>query len=477
MRRSAFLAELRAAVCGAADRSLSEAGQSTEGCPWLEYWMAYYSSQGASHIEGAIRKFAPEAATATSARDYIPIVAERVRQGAARYAESGEIPDVPQDMTGAMALGGMVAFKGREGGARPPRSVPAIRRELGAGQPLEGGVRSQMESAFGAGFSHVRFHSDGRAARLSNDLNARAFTVGEHVAFGAGEYRPGTLVGNALIAHELAHVLQQRDASPSRAGERIEDGARQPIEEDADRSAAEAVLSMWTRTSSAAMTFPSVAVPRFKSGLALRRCKGKEGDSDPKRFEEIKKVLQETPTGRDALKTMEDYKVGVRFVKGGPHYDPDSNTMLLSYSQGISRSALAFAHELYHAKRQNEGTGANTTANIKKLSREDYVNQMIEEEAEGTVRAIEEKIELEGTKIDVSKDVYPLESEYRAAYKAAVDAAKAKDPAVTDDALKAIGRAAGKKRLIEGIENGEVKAGDSGQNYRVYYGKGWDDAH
>jgi hypothetical protein len=72
-----------------------------------------------------------------------------------------------------------------------------------------------MEGAFGRSFTGVAVHTDGRAARLLSNLNARAFTVGEHVAFGGGEYRPVTMIGDALIAHELAQVVQQRNEGTS----------------------------------------------------------------------------------------------------------------------------------------------------------------------------------------------------------------------------------------------------------------------
>ena len=52
-------------------------------------------------------------------------------------------------------------------------------------------------------------HTDERAAKSARDLNALAFTVGKDVAFGAGQYAPGTLDGRQLLAHELTHVVQQ----------------------------------------------------------------------------------------------------------------------------------------------------------------------------------------------------------------------------------------------------------------------------
>lgn len=77
------------------------------------------------------------------------------------------------------------------------------------GSPLDVSTEVFMESRFGHDFSNVRIHTDEMAARSSNSVNALAYTVGNHVAFGAGQYSPNSLEGLWLIAHELTHVLQQ----------------------------------------------------------------------------------------------------------------------------------------------------------------------------------------------------------------------------------------------------------------------------
>ena len=82
----------------------------------------------------------------------------------------------------------------------------------GGGQSLPGSERNFFEPRFGADFSKVRIHNDTQAGRLARSVNARAFTHGYNVVFGAGEYFPGTLSGRKLIAHELAHVIQQNGA-------------------------------------------------------------------------------------------------------------------------------------------------------------------------------------------------------------------------------------------------------------------------
>lgn len=80
-----------------------------------------------------------------------------------------------------------------------------------AGRPLETGVRARMERGFGHDFSGVRVHDGTDAARSASDVRAAAYTAGAHVVFGAGRYAPDTPAGAHLLAHELAHVVQQGD--------------------------------------------------------------------------------------------------------------------------------------------------------------------------------------------------------------------------------------------------------------------------
>jgi len=79
----------------------------------------------------------------------------------------------------------------------------------GSGRPLAESERAYFEPRFGADFSRVRVHTDTRAADSARALNARAFTVGQDMVFGAGQYAPGTSEGRRLMAHELTHVVQQ----------------------------------------------------------------------------------------------------------------------------------------------------------------------------------------------------------------------------------------------------------------------------
>jgi hypothetical protein len=94
-------------------------------------------------------------------------------------------------------------------------SINSILNE--AGKPLDKPTRDYMEPRFGYDFSNVRIHSDGEKVEGSaGSLNALAYTVGNDIVFGMGQYNPNTFHGKKLLAHELTHVIQQRgDSIPS----------------------------------------------------------------------------------------------------------------------------------------------------------------------------------------------------------------------------------------------------------------------
>ncbi|MGC1375909.1 MAG: DUF4157 domain-containing protein, partial [Anaerolineales bacterium] len=81
------------------------------------------------------------------------------------------------------------------------------------GKPLPDSEREFFEPRMGVDLSNVRVHTDSAAADTSKELNARAYTVGPHVAFNSGEFQPGTTEGRKLLGHELTHVVQQGAAA------------------------------------------------------------------------------------------------------------------------------------------------------------------------------------------------------------------------------------------------------------------------
>jgi predicted DNA-binding ArsR family transcriptional regulator len=103
----------------------------------------------------------------------------------------------------------------RDSGATPgmqaaPGVVHAALR--GQGAPLDAAARSLFEPHFGIDFSRVRVHTGQVAAESAEAVQARAYTVGQNIVFGAGQYAPRTENGRRLLAHELAHTIQQRRA-------------------------------------------------------------------------------------------------------------------------------------------------------------------------------------------------------------------------------------------------------------------------
>jgi hypothetical protein len=89
--------------------------------------------------------------------------------------------------------------------------APSIVRQTlgGSGRPLDSATRTDMESRFGYDFGDARIHADGQAAESAKSIDALAYTVGNNIAFGEGQYTPHSYTGRGLLAHELAHVVQQ----------------------------------------------------------------------------------------------------------------------------------------------------------------------------------------------------------------------------------------------------------------------------
>jgi hypothetical protein len=99
--------------------------------------------------------------------------------------------------------------------SKPVNEVPAIVNEVlrSPGQPLDPGSRALFEPHFAHDFSRVRVHTDARAIESARAVNAMAYTVGQDLVFGAGQFAPQTGEGKRLLAHELTHVVQQQGLS------------------------------------------------------------------------------------------------------------------------------------------------------------------------------------------------------------------------------------------------------------------------
>ena len=128
-----------------------------------------------------------------------------------------------------------------------------------AGQPLDTRTRRFMESGFGRSFCDVRVHTDSAAAGLAAAHGAEAFATGGNLVFAAGRYRPDTARGAMVLAHELAHVVQQQGAKPREGGETV--GM-----EDAADAAAVRVMQMRRAHVAPAANAPAVQFLKVTSG-------------------------------------------------------------------------------------------------------------------------------------------------------------------------------------------------------------------
>jgi hypothetical protein len=130
------------------------------------------------------------------------------------------------------------------GPARSATAPPAVHRVLDSpGRPLDAPARSFMEPRFGRNFDGVRVHTDSQAAESARAVDAHAYTVGQHIVFDHGKYEPDSHGGRQLLAHELAHTVQQHGLQRSSENLSLaETSEYRHLEREAD-SAAHSVMS------------------------------------------------------------------------------------------------------------------------------------------------------------------------------------------------------------------------------------------
>lgn len=133
------------------------------------------------------------------------------------------------------------------------------------GQPLTAETRALMESRFGHNFADVRVHADEKAAGAASSINASAFTIGRDIVFGAGQYRPDTVAGQRLLAHELTHVVQQQPTSLQSQHAPIISTPGDPHEMEATR-----VAQTFAPVNGARATIPSVTTGTISRAVIQR---------------------------------------------------------------------------------------------------------------------------------------------------------------------------------------------------------------
>lgn len=160
------------------------------------------------------------------------------------------------------AGGGGQGDDGPGGGDVTAKVEPGLRSP---GQPIDAAAQGFFEASFGHDFSRIRVHTDAEAALSAKAMSARAYTVGQDIVFGPGEYAPGTPGGRRLLAHELTHTVQQASGS----GAVVQ---RQPTN-----------ASTMPPNSSSASTPPMTPAPAPAAPAAIKTIvyKGKTLHSDP----------------------------------------------------------------------------------------------------------------------------------------------------------------------------------------------------
>ena len=123
---------------------------------------------------------------------------------------------------------------------------PVLDVVSGGGRPLDPEVRTDMEGRLGHDFSDVRVHDDSAAHESARSVNAHAYTVGPNIVFQRDKYDPSSDAGRVTLAHELTHVVQQRqgpvDGTPTGGGINVSDPSDR-FEREAAATAEQAVAA------------------------------------------------------------------------------------------------------------------------------------------------------------------------------------------------------------------------------------------
>ncbi len=318
--KSVFFKQLKQAITNQAEAALSSTGWTAMACPYINKWIAWYAQKPVAELEQEIKKFNINLATITSAEQLIRKIAAKCAQAITTWVQTGKLTGVPMTALEPPAVKeiedakkkGVIQQKSETGSHQTDYNDPEqVQEELGEGNSLDGSTKSKMESAFGTSFADVRIHTDSKATDISQKMGARAFAVGKNIAFNQGEYQPGTLKGDALLAHELAHFIQQRNATSS-AQVKNNYGA---LEKDADQAAIGVMARILGKGKDWIKSLGKEAMPRLQSGLSLQRC-GNDGPSAAELAALEAKESAEYQTSMTALKLLYSQKKAL--VTGNP---------------------------------------------------------------------------------------------------------------------------------------------------------------
>jgi len=261
MLKSAFLEQLQPSVTNAANEELGRMGTAL-ACPYIAEYFAKYGALPANATTALIKKWIPSAAGAASPLALIPMIVQRVRAGVHVWKETGKLPP---DVAAAEPAAAQQAQQQPAAPQAQKKSLDAMETELGPGQAVD----SKLAAPLGA--EGARIHHGPVAERQAAEHGAVAFAVGQNVVMGANAPKPGSFVGDALLAHELVHTKQQKDAATDATARKKPIGDEdQAAERDADRAAGGAMSS--SEKLAKLGNFAGSIGDVMRTGLQLQRC-------------------------------------------------------------------------------------------------------------------------------------------------------------------------------------------------------------
>lgn len=226
LTKAVFQAQLKQAIVQVTEQELGKIG-ATLGCPYIDRYFAKYAALPASSTEMLIRHWIPATKNARSAQDLIPPVLVRVREAVKSWSTTRRLPPDLAMLDPEVSTDAATAPKAQA------QTLGGLEAELGEGQKLDGATAARMSRVVGDDVSGARIHTGSVAHAKAAEHGALAFATGTNVVMGAGAPAPGTATGDALLAHELAHVAQQKDAAADPAAREQPIGAEEARAEQA----------------------------------------------------------------------------------------------------------------------------------------------------------------------------------------------------------------------------------------------------
>jgi hypothetical protein len=296
VRRTDFLAKVEPALRTAASEELGMLG-SAAACPYITHYLAIYSGRPAAEVEALVRKF-----TGSTARDPQQLELDllaRVRQGVREWKASGKLPAdlVAADPAAAQAQQ-QPAANAPPGANVQRKSLDALEQRLGSGEAVD----QKASAPMGAG--DARVHRGAEADKMAAEHDAVAFAAGNNVVMSSNAPKQGTPAGDALLAHELAHTAQQKDAAkdPTERTKPI-GGESAAAEKNADHVAEGAIVD----NSNAARfsAFAGRASEAMRTNVQLQRCSTEAASKDVRGNDYLAQHLPEImATAADQIETL-----------------------------------------------------------------------------------------------------------------------------------------------------------------------------